>query len=911
MTYNKNDDFRSSSIDKNGDDLMKFTKFMISKTKKLPSGQKIAALAVLLAALLLCSCGAGEKRKVNNADLNLDIGIGFSHFDNESDYPEPSENAYLDVYSSKIIIRDAYDDKQIIETPLIYNNSSTAHPRKLLVTKGNRMYVIYCPDISMPGLQIASTDDGGGTWTQSTLSLDADTVGTIDNFSASFWATKSGALIIANGMVDTFIYMTDDAGKTWVRAEGAPPSQNWHDSMRTGIFLSNNIGFVTYNYYSFSPSEPQVYVTLDGSKSWSKLAIKVPSSVMEAYSVAGTPFYDGNKINIPIEIYSDNDELANTVYYVSFDLGVTWQFYVDDADTLDSIRAEAAKAWFETERPSALSELEFDLSDLSLYSSFNIDEDVRIDAYKLVAKYNIGEKEMRSLHLTPNMYFDKDANLVYRTSDGYPILMFVYEGDVFSYTYSLLGSSTEKHYENEGEDHLAKRLYDDYVEIRSIKELFAAACEAYSWFTGYASGLEIGEGTLEHGGVTYEAVNAKDITSVAMLRDYLETLFETEIVDKLMSTYVDTSETPLFVDGDDGLYRYGGYTALSGYDSIATTLSVSELGSSHSTLTVSADSVLYETEIKFSYDCKVTRSNTGEWIFESFTFPANEVSRILNTESETIEEDKTEETIYDIRDWSMLKYTGDGAGQIRNFLEALISGNSFKLAQCSSASEKAVFEEYENIVFSEYEISKKYIDGHSRIIFTYTIEEPPKKSVPRTEKGTHSLYVSTIGGGVCLTSTTSAYSSGAAKLLSDYFSSTLDYAILDCSDLSYSGNYDITEFAVKRLGGSGVSADEIKKFVRDCFGESDFTPSSDLLGEDGLYSVISRGTRKIDFDILSETESDGEVSLTVQLYADASRLIPARTVEFKLQTTLSGLGFKSSYTSATSTYKVYKINEQK
>ena len=229
--------------------------------------------------MCLAGCGSGEKRKVNNANLTLDIGIGFSHFDNDSDYPAPSDKAYLDVYSSKIIIRDAYEGK-IIETPLINNNSSTAHPRKQLVISGNRMYIIYCPDISLPNLQIASTDDGGTTWIQSTLSLDTVTVGTIDKFTASFWSAKCGALIIANGMVDTFVYITEDAGKTWIKADGAPPSQNWHDSLYTGIFLSNNIGFASYNFYSFPPSEPQVYITLDGSVTWEKLPIKVPASVM-------------------------------------------------------------------------------------------------------------------------------------------------------------------------------------------------------------------------------------------------------------------------------------------------------------------------------------------------------------------------------------------------------------------------------------------------------------------------------------------------------------------------------------------------------------------------------------------------------------------------------------------------------
>ena len=64
----------------------------------------------LLSLACLASCSGTGKKKTNQANLNLDIGIGISHFDNESDYPAPSKDAYLDVYSSRIIIRGAYDE---------------------------------------------------------------------------------------------------------------------------------------------------------------------------------------------------------------------------------------------------------------------------------------------------------------------------------------------------------------------------------------------------------------------------------------------------------------------------------------------------------------------------------------------------------------------------------------------------------------------------------------------------------------------------------------------------------------------------------------------------------------------------------------------------------------------------------
>ena len=167
---------------------------------------KTVALSALLMLIFgLCACG---KKDVitNKANLSLDLGIGNTHFEDESDFPSPSANAYLDVNASKIIIRDAYENADIIETPFIYNNSSTAYPIMKLEVSSNKMFVIYCPDISMPNIQFASTDDGGQSWTQSTLSLKNE-MDIIDNFVVSFWTPRDGALVAVDGTIKTFIFL--------------------------------------------------------------------------------------------------------------------------------------------------------------------------------------------------------------------------------------------------------------------------------------------------------------------------------------------------------------------------------------------------------------------------------------------------------------------------------------------------------------------------------------------------------------------------------------------------------------------------------------------------------------------------------------------------------------------------------
>lgn len=882
---------------------------------KYTATKKIIATAIILLALVLCTtgCGSARKKKFNTASLDLDIGIGFSHFDNESDYPAPDADAYLDVYSSKIIIRGAYGE-QIIETPLIYNNSSTAYPRMQLAISGNRMYVIYCPDISQPNLQIASTDDGGEGWIQSTLKLDLAEVGTIDNFTASFWSTRNGALIISNGMVDTFIYFTADAGKTWQRAEGAPPSQNWHDSLYKGIFLSSTIGFVSYNYYSFPPAEPQVYLTLDGSKSWSKLDIKVPSSVMETYSLAGTPFYDGSKINIPIELYGDNGELANTVYYVSYDFGDSWEFFADNEGELELIRNTEREKWFEANRPVSLAEQKYFVSDFSLYSSFELESNVRIDAYKLIAAYDI--KDWDSIKLSKEMYFDSEANLYYKDDSGFPILLFVYEGDVFEHTYTLMASTTEKQYQTEGESHISKRLYEEYLEHKAIKTLYSEAAEAYSWFTGYGFNISSsGNGSnMEYEGESYHNVSfiniiGSEITTLSQLSDYLSTLFSEEIVEKLMDTTVSTvnQKHPLYIEGEAGLYRFDGYVDMFSYDSIIPKLTISELSTTSALLTLSVDTIFYSRNISFTEECSAFVDTDGKWKFESFTLAVEKAWKLLNGEDEN-DVDETEGSIDDIELWEELEYSGTGSEQIKEYLTAFLYGNSEALADLSEASDPAVFEEYAKLDITDYSISKVFTSGQSKILFEYTIGSQQPNASKRTESGKHSFYVNAGKNGVYLTDSESNALSDAGKFLSDYFSSTLEYTLLDCNDLSYSQNLDITDFLISRSVGA-ANASSLTGLAYIIFGTYSFIPCAELEGEDGNFARPSRGTRGLCFDITSESVLFDEIKLTVTLYADRSRLVPARVIEYSISENGADFKFVGSYTSDTTDYKVYKISE--
>ncbi len=874
--------------------------------------KKAAKLILLCTILIFClaSCGHANKKKINNANLNLDIGNGFSHFDNESNHPAPSPEAVLDVLSSKIIIKHAYGD-QIIETPLIYNNSPTAYPRMDLIISGNRMVVVYCPDVSVPNLQIVSTDDGGNNWIQSTLNLVSENVSIIDEFCASFWSTKSGALTIYDSSSgETLIYFTDNSGKSWRKAESAPPkTSNWHDSLYCGAFLSSNIGFASYNFYSFPPNKPQIYLTLDGAETWEQLEITVPASVMTAYALAGTPFYDGSKINVPIELYDANGVKTDEKYYVSYDFGESWQFYAEEEEELSLIRNAEGEKWFAANRPKELIDREYFVSDFSLYSSFYIEENVRIDAYKYVTAYNIDD--WSTLKLTGEMYFDADGNLYYKKFAGFPILLFVYEGDVFNHTYSLIGSSTENQYVTEGENHLANRLYDEYTEHTAIKKLYAEAAEAYSWFTGYNGYIVSTSGSMEHNGVQYDKVSTKnaietDITSLSQLRDYLATLFSEELVEKLMGTYVNKKSTPLFIDGEDGLYRYGGYVSMFGYNAITPKLTVSELTNDRATLTLSVQTLFYEKPIDFAVDCKVFVDTDGKWKMDTFILAVEKAWQILQGTSDDSENvDKTQKTIYRISDWEKLEYSGIGGEQMKEFLSALVAGDVEKLALYSGSTPFAVLEEYAKLDITEYSISKVYSGGQSKIRFDYTIGNERGQVTKRTESGEHSLYVSASNNMVYLQKPAEAKTE-VEKFLFDYFSSTLKTTLPKLDELRYDENTDITDFLLKRIGENGVDESRISSIAYIIFGIYNFTPSEDLCGENNSFSALNRPNRSIDFEIINESSFDDEITVTLRFFADKSGLVGASEVQYELEKNGADYKFVNVYTIKESNFDVYK-----
>ncbi len=668
---------------------------------------KISVLSMLLLlSVVLCACGKKEIIR-NNANLSLDLGIGNTHYADESDFPAPSANAYLDVHASKIVIRDAYENASLMETPFIYNNSSTAYPRMKLDVCRNKMFVVYCPDISVPSIQFASTDDGGKSWTQSTFSLKTE-MDAIDNFTTTFWTPRDGALIATNGTIETFIYVTADGGKSWKKQESAPPEQDWHDLLEYGTFLSRDIGIISYDYHSKPANQPNVYLTTDGSATWRPLYIAVPDSVMDAYAKAGKPYYDGEKIIIPINIFSHANSLVNTVQFVSYDLGQNWNFFVDDGGKAEQLRLEEVQKWVQANRHSSLLFAKYEITKFAEYEVVEYSDNVRIDVYSVDIAYTVGDREWNRFKLTHEMYFDDQMRIIIKDGTGAPLLFFIYEGDVFEYTYRYLGSMGQKSYSKQSSQKVVEKMVKELETKDEITELVNSALEAYSWFTPYVTNTiynpeistyfngytylkaqilkgfaEVNEDADESTEGTEEPEDTEEApedTSTELvpvyfeteqeLREYLETIFTPATASNLFRLEGNSGEQ-IFAEIDGALYRVSDFTSEHANSDVQFTYKITLDSDKKATVTFTVEKDHLGNDVNVTYSCKLTNTADG-WRFDTFDLPIAYISDNSGTTG------VSGSVITNILDWAELEYSGDAL--VYDLVCAILNGEYANVA---------------------------------------------------------------------------------------------------------------------------------------------------------------------------------------------------------------------------------------
>lgn len=162
----------------------------------------------------------------------------------------------------------------------------------------------------------------------------------------------------------------------------------------------------------------------------------------------------------------------------------------------------------------------------------------------------------------------------------------------------------------------------------NFTEFYHEAEAVYALFTGYRSDI-YSYGTFMENGVQYQGVDINGYTTLSELRKYCEQYFGSELSDELVGKTV-MDQQPLYKEHNDGLFRFGGYTALFGYDvghDYAMTLEGIEKG----VYTVRIDAVMTENgrEISAVAYCRYTLSEDGEIRFTAFELMAEKLFEAL------------------------------------------------------------------------------------------------------------------------------------------------------------------------------------------------------------------------------------------------------------------------------------------
>ncbi len=295
-----------------------------------------------------------------------------------------------------------------------------------------------------------------------------------------------------------------------------------------------------------------------------------------------------------------------------------------------------------------------------------------------------------------------------------------------------------------------------------------------------------------------------------------------------------------------------------------------------------------------------------------------------------------EGTITDLNDWEW--HFGLIKDDYRyQFIKAFLEGNTHRL-EVSAGAQYGVYESYKGMKIGDYKITlthdhpletgkKNSFSYNGYISFEFDVISSNNKVLA---PGRHNVF---IENGLCITmldieEARAEYINRVKNIPAtpacDYIY-TLRGALIDEKGmLTYQWFDEKTPFDIEYIllqlnqiylrhndgnyNTDGFSADEIKAYAKKYFNTSDFVIEEEKASKDknGNYQIIGRGSSFPSTTILSEEERDCHTVVTVQYWADSSRTVESRRVDYHLEwmgedfrplksVVINDTGFSTSY----------------
>lgn len=264
------------------------------------------------------------------------------------------------------------------------------------------------------------------------------------------------------------------------------------------------------------------------------------------------------------------------------------------------------------------------------------------------------------------------------------------------------------------------------------------------------------------------------------------------------------------------------------------------------------------------------------------------------------------------------------ADRRRKMIEAFLTGDLEALASGSGASVEA-YKSYRGMEFGEYAIRRELLptsDGEEREFLVLNVDILKSDNdvlVPGRHKlvavDDFSAELTPIENFTYFTSWEGFIGSmsEAQRFIYDIRSTSFDYFVgtgQPDAEQKVSADYIVCRLARLRPDAESFTSGEIKAYAKKYFDIDDYTIRRGTLRElpDGGYGVIGRGVSSPTYSFVSEEERDGHTVVTVQFWADYSKTVKSKLVEFHiipldgdfkplLSVTLEDSGLETAYTS--------------